>query len=217
MEFTAKASLDNTVKTKNIIYICIVGCVALLGLILAVSALVHGKILFGIIYFLACLLGLSYVIIQINTILPTYVATDGDKLIMQNWENGIFSYNVAFRPAFLCDFVPDKTKISQVEISKITKLLIGTKSYLARNLTNMKFTADMEHLEKINPRCARLLKKMDLLYLETIDGESLYMSVDQFDAAELVQVLTAVQAAAPGLQIRCNSRELRQRMTESAV
>lgn len=217
MEFTAKASLNNTVKTKNIIYICIVGCVALLGLVLAVSALVHGKILFSIIYFLACLLGISYVIIQINTILPTYVATAGDKLIIQNWENGIFSYNVAFRPTFLCDFVPDKTKISQVEISKITKLLIGTKSYLARNVTNMKFTADMEHLEKINPRCARLLKKMDLLYLETIDGEYLYMSLNQFDATELVQVLTAVQAAAPGLQIRCNNRELRQRMTESAV
>ena len=216
MDYKAKAALTGSVKTKGIIQICIVGCVALLGLVLGVVALVGGRILFGIIYFLACIIGLCYVVIRINTILPTYLAVTADnKLEIQNWENGIFSFNVAFRPSFFCDFVPDRTKISQVELSKITKLFIGTKSYLLRNLTNPRLARDLANLEKINPRCARLLKKMDLFYLETIDGECLYLSVEQFDPAKLVQVLNTIQEIVPDLQIHCSSRELHKRLTQS--
>lgn len=215
MEFTAKATLSRPEKTKSMVKICIIGTIALLGLVLGIISFVQGKALFGAVYLLACLLGLAYVIIQINTIMPTYFAIRGRQVVMQNWENGIFSFNIAFRPAFFCDFVPDKTKISQIDVSKLTKLLIGTKSFLIRNLPNTQFAEDMEELAQINPRCARLLKRLDLVYLETIDGDSYYMSIDRFDPADVVRVLTEIQSYVPQLQIRCNSRDIRRRMNQS--
>lgn len=215
MEFTAKACLSKPVKTKSMVKICIVGTIALIGLVLGIINFIQGRGLFGAIYLLACLLGIAYVIIQINTIMPTYLAVKDRRVIMQNWENGVFPFNVAFRPAFFCDFVPDKTKIIQADISKITRLLIGTKSFLIRNLPNTQFAEDMDELTETNPRCARLLKRLDLLYIETIDGNSYYMSIDRFDPADVVRVLTQIQKYAPQLQIRCNSRDIRQRMNQS--
>ena len=197
------------------IKICIIGSVALIGLILGIASFVQGNILFGVIYLLACLFGIAYVIIQINTIMPTYLAVSGRQVVMQNWENGIFSFNPAFRPAFLCDFVPDKTDVRQADVSKITKLLIGTTSFLCRNLPNTQFEEDMHALAEINSRCARLLKRLDLIYIETIDGDCYYMSIDRFDPAEVVRVLTEIQKYAPQLQIRCNSRDIRRRMNQS--
>ena len=158
MEFTAKACLSRPVKTKSMVKICIVGSIALIGLILGIISLIQGKMLFGAIYLLAFLLGIAYVIIQINTIMPTYLAVKDRRVVMQNWKNGIFSFNPAFRPAFFCDFVPDKTNISQADISKITKLLIGTKSFLIRNLPNTQFAEDMDELTEMNPPVRQAFK-----------------------------------------------------------
>ncbi len=215
MEFAAKACLAKPVKTKSMVKICIIGTIALAGLVLGIVSFVQANILFGAVYLLAFLLGIAYVVIQVNTIMPTFLAVRGRQVVMQNWRNGIFSFDPEFRPGFLCDFIPDKTEIRQIDISRLTKLLIGTNSFLRRNLPNTQFAADMETLAQANPRCARLLRRLDLIYMETIDGDCFYMSIDRFDPAEVVRVLTEIQRCAPQLQIRCNSRDIRRRMNQS--
>lgn len=215
MTYTARAALSKAAKTKTTAGICIVGTISLAGLVLGIINIFQKNALFSVIYLLACVIGLAFVVIKINTVVPTFVATSKHTLWMQNWKNGVFSFNVRFKPAFLCDFIPDKTKVDKVDFSKITKVMLGTKNFLTRNLQNERFSREMQALAACNPRCGRLLKRLDLLYIETIDGACYYMSVTDFDPAELVQVLAAIEAGCPNVQIKCNSREIRKRMTQS--
>lgn len=212
MDYTQKASLSKYQRTKSMLTICIVGTVSLVGLVLGVLAFIKVDILFGILYLLAFLFGMSYVVIRINAVVPSFLAIDGNLLVLQNWENGIFPFNIAFKPAFFCDFVPAKTKLYHIDIAKITKLMIGTKSFLARNLSNPRFAEDMHAMIEINPRCEKLLQKLDILYIETIDQAVYYMSVDQFDSSDLAGVLRELGQYTPDLAIRCSNPDIRRRL-----
>lgn len=201
MEYNQKASLSKNIKNTNMILICIIGSISLLGVVMAIYSVFKAKFLFTLIYIFAVALGLSYVVMRINTIIPTNITRDEMHLFIQNWENGLFPYRCD--KGFWGEFIPAKTVITRVNISAISKIYLGTRNYLLKLLTE-------GNLHKIltadDKKYLQILKKMDFLYILTKDNKELYMSVTGFDEKELAELLKPIVEENERIDFRCNNR-----------
>ena len=75
MEYLSKVNLNDKVRREYMIKISLVGSVSLAGIILTIYSILIGSYLYAAWYIAAFCLGLSYVIIRINTVI-TFVHTD---------------------------------------------------------------------------------------------------------------------------------------------
>jgi len=201
MDYTQKASISKNVKNFNMILICIMGSISLLGLVMAVYSLVHSKFLFSVIYIAAVILGFSYVVMRINTVMPTYIARGTKHIYIHNWNNGLFPFKCD--KGFWGDFLPDKTSLKKVDISAVSKIYLGSKNYI------LKLVSDGELYSKIkNPqkKYESILKRMQFLYILTNDNKEIYMSVTDFDDGELSEVLKPIVESNEWIDFKCNNR-----------
>lgn len=207
MEYLSKVSLDKKVYREYMVKISAVGTISLAGLILGIYSLIIGNYLFVVWYFIAFVLGFSYTVMRINTVFPTFAATDGEKLFMSVWINGILPYKLPENPGFLSDFIPERVKTDEILISDIDSMFIGSKKFLLRNLTEEEYPRILKQLDG-DRHYESVLKRMDFMYVRTADGENCFMSVTGFDVKKLSELIEIVEKNCMGVKIHTNLPKL---------
>ena len=207
MESYKKASLSMKVWRDYIIKISLVGTVSLAGLVLAIASIISGGYIFALCYLVAFCLGFSYVVIRINTALPTYIATDGEKLMLSVWNNGVFPYKVDGKPSFIADFIPERVRLDEIEFSELDRIYIGSKRYLKKTLDEAEYPEILSALEG-DKHIDTVLKKMDFVLVFTMSGESCFMSVTDFDVQALADVIDVVERNCQGVKINIHLPKL---------
>jgi len=200
MEYLAKASLSQKVWRNYIIKISLVGTVSIAGLVLAFVSIFSGRYLFALWYFIAFCLGISYTVIRINTVLPTYIAADEDKITLSTWDNGVFPYRIDEKPNILSDFIPEKVKVNEIEFSEIDRIYIGSKKYLKKTLAEEEYPQILTMLEE-DKHIDKTLRRMDFLLVVTAGGNVSFMSVTDFDIQALSDVIDVVERNCQGVKI----------------
>ena len=207
MEYLSKVSLENRVRRDHIIKISLVGSISLLGVVLGIYSIFIQSYLFALWYFLAFFLGLSYVVMRINTCFPTFVAIDEEKVTLSHWENGVMPYSLPENPNFFSDFIPEKVVSSQILTEDIALVLVGSKKLLAKHLEDSEYPDILKRLEE-NKHYDNVLKRMDFIYISTKNGEHSFMSVTDFDMHGLSEFLNIIEKNCNGVQVLTNIPKL---------
>lgn len=211
MKFVAKAKTSKKYRTKNEIIIGFVGLLSCFGLVMLIYEFVSGNVLFGISYTIATFLGFTYVLIRINTVFATYLAADRENLYMKNWSNDFLPYNTDCKVKLVCEFVPAKTKITEIPINEISRVLIGTKNFIKRNVSDSSsFLTDIKEFENTRDYYKKkTVSSMDLFYIETYDGACSHMPIDRFEKSEVIRIVKGIMSKNPNAEIKVNSRDYR--------
>ena len=211
METISKVTIDKKTRRNSIIKISIVGTVTLVGIALALYSLFNGKYLFSVWYFVAFILGLSYVVIRINAIFPSYVAVADDKLVMSVWENGVLPYRISEKSSFFSDFMPEKVKKDEILLEDIAKVYLGSKRFLERSLKDDEYPEDLKKVIE-NRHLESAVKRVDFLLIVAKDGETCFMSVTDFDTDGLGVLVDEIEKRSGGAQIFVGIPKLRRKM-----
>lgn len=203
MDFTQRASISKRIKNFNLILICIIGSISVLGLVMTIYSFIKLQVLFAIIYLVAVVLGFSYVVMKINYIMPTYVERNGDVICIQNWVNSLFPF--VPDSGLLGEFVPAKSMLKKIDINSISKIYIGSRNYLLKVVDSGTFR---EMIEKYKEKHDALLKHMEILYIGTSDNNEVYMSVTDFDAEELISIFKPIIEENEKIDFRCTNRHI---------
>lgn len=213
MEYLEKATVSQSKKKRNIIKITIVAVICIAGLALGIYSAVVKNYLYAALYLVAIILGIAYVIIKINTIMPAYIAADKSTVYMQCWENGAFPYKINFKPAFFADFIPAKVTNKEILIEDIKTVLVGSKNYLVRNLEGTDFVDKMNKISKTRKTENGALRRMDFICIVNKDGEISFMPTTDMEPGELARLVNLIYRKNPEVEIKCNLREIRSRLT----
>lgn len=213
MEYVKKASMSPHKKKMKIIGISIIGAVCLVAVLLAVLSICKANYIYAVLYIVAALLAAAYVIIKINSVMPLYIAADDNNVYIQCWRNGAFPYDINFKPAFFADFVPDKVIKKEIPIEKITRVFVGSKNYLARNLEDTDFAARAAAIEKNRGTEKNAVRRMDFICIADNSGEIYFMPVTDIDSSSLAELVNYIYRKKPDTEIKCNLREIRTRLT----
>jgi len=211
MDFMEKAVIAN--RKRGIVKISVVGAICVVGALLGAYNIYMQKYIYAILYFAAVILGLLYVIIKINTVMPAYLGATRDTIYMQCWENGAFAYKVGFKPAFLADFIPAKVKKYEIAIQDIKSVMIGNKNYLTRNLESEDFNRRIESVSEARKTEQGAVRKMDFIAIVDKDHKVYFMPVTDMEQEDVAKVINLIHRKNPEAEIKCNLREIRQRLT----
>lgn len=207
MENLSKVSICDKVRRDQIIKISLVGSVSLLGLVLGIYSLVIGNFLFALWYALAFVLGLSYVVIRINACFPTFIATDGEKVVLSVWENGLMPYTLPEKPTFVSDFIPEKVRVNEIAMEDIDTVVVGSRRFLKKNLDEDEYPEILARLD-LNKHFDSVLKRMDFLFIRTKSDENCFMSITDFDLSGVRDFLDTIEKNCQGVQILVNIPKL---------
>lgn len=210
-KYTVKAQSSAAHRRISGIFIFIVAAFTCFAAFMAVYTLAgdsEKRLMFGIGYIAAAILGLAYVVIRINTVYATYIATDGENIYMKNWSNDFLPYNTDGSIKFISAFIPAKTKITEIPVSDISAVFIGTKNFIKRYAkTNENFLKSVRSFEHSKDRYEKnQVRGMDIIYIEA-DGESCYMPVIKFDTDALNKLLKIINKKNPDAEIKTGSRK----------
>ncbi len=203
MDLTQRASMTKKVKNLNLILICIIGSISVLGLVMAIYSVVKFQFIFAIVYLIAVILGFSYIVMKINLIMPTYVERNNDLIYIQNWVNGLFP----FVPdnGIIGEFIPSKSMLKKIDIPSISKVYIGSRNYLLKIVEPGYFSNTMEiYKEKYD----NIIKHMEFLYIKTTDDTEVFMSVTDFDEDELVGIFKPIVEENDKIDFKCSNRHI---------
>ena len=215
METLKKVSVSKKVRRSATVKISVVGTAAILGLVLSMYSLFTANLLFAVWYFVAFVLGLSYAVIRINAVFPSYVSISEDKLVMSVWENGVMPYRIPEKPSFLSDFMPERIKKDEIALSEISEVYIGSKRFFDRTVKDeyypeiLKTIGGDRHFESA-------VKRMDFMLVIAKDGEKCFMSVTDFDIAGLSDILYEIEKNCAGVQVYVGLPKLK-RMREKIM
>lgn len=207
MEYLSKVSISDKVRRDHVIKISLVGSVSLLGLVLGIYSLVISNFLFALWYALAFVLGLSYVVIRINACFPTFIATDGEKVVLSRWKNGIMPYTLPEKPNFFSDFIPEKVQSSEIAMEDIDAIIIGSRRFLKKSLTEEEYPEIFKRLD-LNKHFDNVLKRMDFIFVRTKSDENCFMSITDFDLSGINDFLDIVEKNCPGVSVQVNIPKL---------
>ena len=130
---------------------------------------------------------------------------------MKNWNNDFLPYDYDNKVKILSEFIPAKTKIVEIPLNEISKVLIGTKNFIKRNVApDSDFVKNIRVLEKSKDFYKKkTISSMDILYVETFEKECYYMPIVKFDMRNVTKIVQMIQRINPELLIRVSSREYR--------
>ncbi len=207
MEYLSKVSLSKKVRREYMIKISVVGSISLIGLILAGISIAWQSYLFSFWYIVAAIMGLSYVMIRLNAIFPTYLATDGEKVVLSVWKNGLFPYKTPEKPNIFSDFIPDSVIKYEISLCDIDSIIVGSKRFLLRNIGDAMCPEAIMRFEK-DKRIEGQIKRMDFVFVITKDGENCFMPVTNFEIHALSDFLGVVERNCQGVKILTNIPKL---------
>lgn len=215
METFLKASVNAKLRRNATVKISLVGTVTLVGLVLSLYSLFTANFLFFVWYFIAFVLGLSYVVIRVNSVFPTYLSVENDKLMMSVWDNGIVPYKLPENPTFLSDFMPEKIKKEEINLSEIAEVYIGSKRFFERNLDEAKYPETLKKLCE-NKHLENTVKRMDFILVIAKDGESCFMPVTDFDIEALADITDELEKSCAGVKIHIGLPKLKRMIEKKA-
>ena len=210
-EYEIKAGTNKKYRRGSTIVIGIVSLFAALALALMIYSFATGKILFAVSYLIALILAVTFIIIRINSVFTTYLATDYEHVYVKNWVNNFLPYDADNKLGFISEFIPAKTHLLEIPISEIKCVYLGTKNFIKRSAgLDSDFSGDVKRYENSKD----LYKKkavtgMDIIYFETYNGESCYMPIVKFNSRDVMKILNAVQRKNPDVEIKVSSRDYR--------
>lgn len=211
MNMNLKARTNASYRGKNIIVITVIALLACLSVVMTVYNLIKGNYLLLLAWLIAAVLASTYVFIRINTVFATYLATDRESLYMRNWKNDFLPYDYDNKIKLLSEFIPAKTKLTEIPLAEIKTVLIGTKNFIKRNVS-----ADNAFVKKVKPLEVtkdfyrkKTVSSMDIIYVETYDNECGYMPIVKFDTADVVKIVQLIGRINPDLTVRTSGREYR--------
>lgn len=211
MKFTVKARTSKKNRGKNEIIIGLVGLLSCFGLVMLIYEFITGNVLFGISYTIAAFLGFTYVIIRMNTVFATYLAADRERLYMKSWENDFLPYNTNCKIKLVCEFIPAKTKFTEVPIDEISLVVIGTKNFIKRNISDA--SPFLERIRKFEETRDYYRKKtvaaMDMFYVETYDGACCHMPIDGFEVSNVIRIVKEIMKKNSSAAVKAGSRDYR--------
>ena len=207
----AKAGLSAKFKRRNLIKLTVVATIAVIGIVMSVMSVLNAQYVFALLYFIAALLGTLYAIIKINTVLPPMIECDNECITLSTWDNGLFPFNIHFKPTFFADFIPAKTKSYEIPLSEIDSLLIGSKGFVSRTVSDSTLEGMYKDMFAGNRRLSELAKRCDILYLKLKSGRVYIMSVNDFDPDELYRIVDKVEHLVQGIDFKTNIRKLRKK------
>lgn len=201
MDYNKKISISKAKKNSNMVLICIIASISLLGLVMAVYSIVNFNFIFALVYIIAVIMGFSYVVMRINTIMPTYIEINGKYVYIQNWDNGLFPF--VCDKGILGEFFPAKTLIKKIDIDAISKIYLGSRNYILKLIPHGIFYSILKNPDN---KYQSMLKRMDFLYIITKDDKEIYMSITDFDDEELASVIKPIVEKNEKVDFRSNNR-----------
>lgn len=209
--YSVVARTKKSYRRRSAILIGIVAAISVAAVVLAVYNIVEVNWLYVVGYLIAAWLGITYVIIRRNTVYPTYIAADKGSIYMRRWVNGFMPYNTEFTPSILREFIPAKTEILECDISDIKAVYIGTYKSIKRSAqTGTEFAKDVAPFEKSKDFTVRKsVQVMDIFYVETTDGDYIYMPISEFGANAVTRVLKHINKVNPDVKFSIYARAYR--------
>jgi len=207
-KYTIKAGADTKMLAKNAAVMAVVTAAVIVGLILCVFNIVK----FNLIYFIAALLGtiigILYLTISINSIFAKYIATDGKKIYIKNWENGFVPYNIYSDMKIIRDFIPARSEISSVAIKDIRKVIYGIPAYVLRNNPDRIFTGMYEKIKsELSEREFANIEKLNILYIMTERVSSCFIIASGLKKDKIIDILELIENKA-NIQIKSSDRDV---------
>lgn len=210
-KYAVVACTNKGYRQRSGIAIGLLGALSVLAVVMLILDFISGRVLWGVFWILALILALSYVIIRVNSVYATYLASDKKNIYMKNWVNDFLPYDAENRIKLIREFIPARTKLIQIPIEDISTVLIGTKNFIKRyGEDNEDFRDSLKPLEKSKDYYQKkTVQSMDLIYVSTFDGECYFMPIVKFTARDVSRVLQFIQRGNPEAEIRINSKEFR--------
>ena len=210
MAKTHIATVNSTIRGKAFIVIGVFLILSLFSLIMAIYDLTSGMTFYGILFGLAAIIFITLMLLKVNSAFGTYLKLKQGTLYMKSWVTDFLPYQNG--KGFFTDLKPSKTKLSKIPSVDITTIFVGTKDFIKRNATNagkklMKALYPYEHSSNKSRR--KYIESIDILYVETIDNDCCFMSVEGFDEKKIVDIIGALYKKNPDLYVKVNSRQYR--------
>ncbi len=210
--YAIKACTGKGYRNRSSIVIGFLIAASILSVVLLVIGLIRGWMYAGG-FLIPLVLALTYIVIRVNIVYPTYLASDKKNIYMKNWVNDFLPYAMDFKIKFLREFIPAQTKITKIPIEDIDSVIIGTKNFIKRNgKNNESFIARLDALgieKKGDYYLKKTVQNMDLIYISTLDGECYYMPLVKFSPRDVSRVLQFIQRSNPEAEIKVSSKDFR--------
>lgn len=207
MDYKNKSAIEKKKRSKDIGVIVFLGCVGCAAVVLGIYNIVKHNFVYSAIYFVAFILSALYTVMKVNTVIPTFIADDGEYIYMRYWSNGFFPFKAD--KGIVGEFIPDKVKNSKVQMSSINKVYIGSGNFVSRNIPESKFAEKFrEHKKKF----AGSLKRMEFLHMTLDSGKEKYMPVTDFEPETLAAIVRDIQSANKTVNFMTGNRRIRSRV-----
>lgn len=204
---TIKATVNPKKRGSTTALIVLYTALALFSIFMGFFDIANGRRVFGTLFFIAAIIFIILLLIKGNTVFGTLLKIKHNALHLKSWDNGFLPYNPD--GGIFSDLKPSKTKMISVPTGDIETILIGTKDFIKRNMTNsgkrfLKALYPYEHSSKKSKRNS--LNGLDIFYLETSDSCA-FMCIQDFSVKNVVSIINDIYCANPTVNIKVSNRE----------
>ena len=130
---TITATINPRKRIDTTIIIVLYAVLAIFSAVMGFFDLATDRNLFGVLFLIAAAIFSVLLLIKGNAVFGTYLKIRSDVLYMKSWANGFLPYDV--NGGFLSDLKPSKTNIITIPADEISTILVGTKDFIKRNMT----------------------------------------------------------------------------------
>lgn len=206
--YKAIAEVERKKRISGMIFSCVLMILCVGALMLSVYSFTSGNFVFGVSYIIAIILGLSYIVIKVNQLFSTYIATDEENIIFRCWDNHFFPYNSWNGIPVIREFIPSRSEVVTIPMNEISTIIIGTKSYIKRNADDEVFNKEVLPYEQHKySSITGMLDKFNILFIKTKSGESCFMSIEGFNPKDTMEVLNRfTRFCDESVEIKINGR-----------
>lgn len=210
-----KAMVSHKKRVRGSASMWTVSLLCIIALCLIVYNVIMSNYWYVACYVIGIVLGLSYILVCLNGLYSTWIITNGEDVVLRCWDNCFFPYQTLLKFKFFGELLPAKNVRLRVPIAEISKVIIGTKTFIKRNTDDERFREAVALYEntKYNSN-QRLLEKADMLYIGTTDNDSVFMSINDFDAKNVMKILRVIEKKNPSVEIKVNGKAYRKYISE---
>lgn len=207
-----RAAVSRKRRLRGSVSMWIVIALCLLALALMVYNIIMLNFWYVACYAIGIILGSSYILVCLNELYSTWIMVEGTDFVMRCWDNCFFPYQTLLK-FNIGELLPAKNVRLRVPVREISKIFIGTKTFIKRNTDDENFLEAVALYEnkKFNSN-QRILEKADILYVGTSDNDSVFMNITNFDSKAVIKILKSIQDKNPGVVIKANGRAYRKFM-----
>ncbi|MDD6762213.1 MAG: hypothetical protein PUD92_01000 [Clostridiales bacterium] len=205
MNGSVKATADSSIRGKALMVIAVYAVLFLFCFVMAIYDISASKPGLGIPFAIVAVIFAALSLLKLNSVFGTYIKVRDNVLYMKSWANDFLPYDI--NGGFLSDLKPAKTKLAEIPADELSVVLVGTKDFIKRNVSE----AGKRFIKTLYPyehsRSKRdLVSSMDMFYVETIDGECSFMCIYGYDPEAVIDVIGELYDINPDLYVRVGSR-----------